>query len=70
MVLPMAGQDLTNLIDRVRLVPSTVVRQIPRDTFCLIFRRGVFKDFRKFFGEFFSVQIVIECLPKNSFSAL
>ena len=63
--LAKAGQDPTNLIERVRLVPSTVVRQNPRDTFCLIFRRGGFKGFRKNFREFFSVQIVIQVLTQK-----
>ena len=42
-----AGENLMDLIDGVRFMPGTLVRQCPRKIFRLVFRKIVLKDFRK-----------------------
>ena len=64
-----AGQNVIDLVDSIRFIPGTLVRQRLRKIFGLIFRKIVLKDFRKFVRKVFPVQIVIELCHTKSLLA-
>ena len=70
-VLTDAGQNIIDLVDGIRFIPGTLVRQRLRKIFGLIFRRIVLKDCREFVRKVFPVQTVFELFTtKSSSSAL
>jgi hypothetical protein len=66
-VLTDAGQNIIDLVDGSRFILGTRVRQCLRRIFGLIFRKIVLKDFCKFLGKVFPVQIVFELFTQKAF---
>ena len=64
-ILAAAGQDFIDLVDSVRIIPRTLVRQSLRKIFRLVFRKILLKDFRQIVRKAVRVQIVVELFTQE-----
>ena len=65
-----AGQNLSDLVNSVRFIPGTGLRQPLRNIFTLAFLQIVLKDFPKIIFKVFPVEIVIELITQKAFERL